>query len=402
VCKTLAELHASVLSFTTSFEAALVPPEELGQALSYAGEVEKAAAAIASLIAARLATGAGTGRGGEREAADKFAKATGASQAKARRQVEAAMRLSRQPEVEEAAKAGELSRDQAELISEVVEANPGSAGRLIALARSGSAAELAEEAARARAEVEDQEARRRRAHAGRHLRYWVSTDGTWHVSGSGAPEQGAAIWAGLGPYITQAFEEARAEGRRERPEAYAFDGLLKLATSGAGGSPGYEVLVRADLASLLRGYVAEGEACEVAGFGPVSPQAVYDLMETADPFLKAIVTKGKAVVGVAHLGRRPNAYQQSALDWLFPTCAVEGCGVRSAFLETDHRVDWKDCHITVFDLLDRLCRRHHRMKTEEGWALVPGRGKRAFVPPGDPRHPKNAGGEVATGPPGQG
>lgn len=30
------------------------------------------------------------------------------------------------------------------------------------------------------------------------------------------------------------------------------------------------------------------------------------------------------------------------------------------------------------------------MKTLEGWGLVIGHGKRAFVAPGDPRHPKNA------------
>ena len=39
---------------------------------------------------------------------------------------------------------------------------------------------------------------------------------------------------------------------------------------------------------------------------------------TEDPFLKTVVTKGKDVVGVAHLGRVPNAYQRSALDWLYP------------------------------------------------------------------------------------
>ncbi len=38
------------------------------------------------------------------------------------------------------------------------------------------------------------------------------------------------------------------------------------------------------------------------------------------------MTKGHDVVNVAHLGRRPNAHQQSALDWLFPVCAAEGCG----------------------------------------------------------------------------
>ena len=82
-------------------------------------------------------------------------------------------------------------------------------------------------------------------------------------------------------------------------------------------------MTRVDLSALLRGYPTDGETCEVAGFGPVSVQAVRDLMESGDPFLKAVVTKGKDVVNVTHLGRRPNAHQKSALDWMFPTCAVE-------------------------------------------------------------------------------
>ena len=83
------------------------------------------------------------------------------------------------------------------------------------------------------------------------------------------------------------------------------------------------------------------------------------------------------------------AAQQTALEWLFPTCAAEGCA-SSAFLENDHRVDWASSHQTVFDLLDRLCSHHHDLKTIDNWALVPGRGKRAFVPPDDPGHSRRA------------
>jgi hypothetical protein len=116
---------------------------------------------------------------------------------------------------------------------------------------------------------------------------------------------------------------------------------------------------------------------------------VRDLIDTGDPFLAAVVTKGERVVGVAHLGRRPTAAQQTALEWLYPTCAAQGCGA-VAFLEFDHRVDWARSHVTVLDLLDRLCSHHHDLKTIDGWALVAGRGKRPFVPSEDPRHPRNA------------
>ncbi len=147
--------------------------------------------------------------------------------------------------------------------------------------------------------------------------------------------------------------------------------------------------MRVDLAALLRGRPLEGEVCEICGFGPVAVSAVRDLLDTSDPFLAAVVTRGEEVASVAHLRRRPNAAQQTALEWLYPSCAVEGCSA-STWLENDHRLDWATSKLTVVDLLDRLCSHHHDRKTLDGWSLVQGRGKRAFVPPEDPRHPRNA------------
>lgn len=151
------------------------------------------------------------------------------------------------------------------------------------------------------------------------------------------------------------------------------------------GSP-IRVMVRVDLDALFRGVALEGELCEIAGYGPVPVSVVEDLVATENPFIVGILTKAQALVGVSHHGRHPNAYQRSALDFFYPTCAAEGCSSRHG-LHYDHRHDYAKTHFTAFDLLDRLCRHHHAKKTRDGWALVEGKGKRAFVPPGDPRHP---------------
>jgi hypothetical protein len=42
----------------------------------------------------------------------------------------------------------------------------------------------------------------------------------------------------------------------------------------------------------------------------------------------------------------------------------------------------------MLELLDRLCRHHHRLTTTKRWALVEGSGKRDFVTQEDPRHPR--------------
>src|SRR5207249_9415664 len=101
--------------------------------------------------------------------------------------------------------------------------------------------------------------------------------------------------------------------------------------------------------------------------------------------LKLVVTRGVDVANLTHLGRGPSAAQRIALRWASPTCSVEGCNaVRT---QVDHRLGWAETHHTRLDELDPLCKPHHDRKTYDGWALVEGTGKRAMVPPGDPRHP---------------
>jgi len=389
VCKTLSELEQALSSFVGSFDVATLPPGDVAPAMFSAGRVEKLAAALGARLAARMA-GLGPAKLAGRQAERELARSAGTSLGDARRAIEAARAMALVPELERAARAGELSRQQAALIGDAAAVNPAAAPGLAERAGHLALGELAGECARAKAAVLDLEARRRAVHAARDLRTYTDAMGAAHLHAHGRPEDVALVMAALRPLAERALAAAREGARRERPEAYAFDALVALAGAGGAGAPRGEVLVRVDHAALLRGYPVGAEVCEVAGFGPTSVQAVVDFIGSGDPFLKAVVTKGKDVVGVAHLGRRPNAHQQSALDWLFPTCAAEGCGTRAQFLQTDHRVGWAQTHVTVLDLLDRLCRFHHGLKTTQGWALVEGKGKRAFVAPRDPRHPRHA------------
>ena len=273
--------------------------------------------------------------------------------------------------------------------------DPGAEAALVERARCSSLAELREHCGRAKASARpDAEARRKAVHAQRFLRAWTDAEGAWNLRLRANPEVGAVVMAAVEAVRDRLFRQARAQGHHEPTEAYAADALVELVTgTGAGAKAGAragaraKIIVRVDLPALLRGQVGPSECCEIAGFGPIAASAVRDLIDTGDPFLAAVVTKGKEVVGVAHLGRRASAHQQSALEWLYPTCAAEGCS-SVAWLENDHRVDWAASHTTVLDLLDRLCSHHHDLKTIDNWALVPGRGKRAFVPPDDPRHPR--------------
>jgi hypothetical protein len=332
-----------------------------------------------------------------------------------------------------------LSAEQTSAIAGAAGDDPAVERALLEAAARSPLAELREQCARAKASSSvDPEARRARIHQRRSLRSFTDNEGEWHLHCRNNPEVGARIMAALDPYQEEIFRQARSEGRREPPDAYAADALAEMArcageaganqagesadgtdpvpdtdagnepAADAGGSaaiaptsgpaprrkrparsPGRpKIIVRVDLGALLRGWPVEGEVCEIAGFGPVAVSALLDMIDSDDPFLAAVVTRGQQVLGVAHMGRRPNASQRTALQWLYPSCANQGCSAR-ARLDFDHRLDWADSHFTVLDLLDRLCGHCHALKTRKNWSLVEGRGKRPLVPPDDPRHPRN-------------
>ena len=396
VCERLAQLREAICRHAAGFDASVLSGEQAALAVREAAAIEKLASTLKVLAAARaVAAGAWTGTG-DRSAAQHLARTTGTSVGQAAEAIDTGRRLEHLPALAAAARAGELSAQQAAAVADAATADPAAEARLVDVAATSSLSELREECARTKAAARpDAEERRRAIHAGRFLRTYTDAEGAWNLRMRDNPEVGAEIMAALLPLRDRLFRAARAEGRREGSEAYAADALAELARSGpadegrAGRRSRAKIIARVDLPALLRGRVTEGEVCELSGFGPVAVSAVRDLIDTADPFLAAVVTRGQQVVGVAHLGRRSSAHQQTALEWLYPTCAVEGCPA-GTWLENDHRIAWAKTHITVLDLLDRLCGHHHHLKSLEGWALVEGHGKRPYVPPEDPRHPRNA------------
>lgn len=409
MCTTLGELRRATAGYAASFDAAVLSVDDARRAVTEAAAIEATSATIKALASARVAKVGDARRRGARSAAHDLSRATGTSVGSARQAIETGERMGHQPALRDAAGAGELSATQASLVSEGAEADPASEQRLVRVAKGGSLGELRQAVSDVKAAAQsDPEARRRQIRDQRRLRAWTDTDGVWHLRGDGNPEDGAEIMAALSPITDELFHAARRAGRREPPEAYALDALVTLAREAASdeaspvnvaaespakperkrrrrGAPA-TILCRVDWDAFLAGAARDGETCELAGYGPVAMSVVHDLLETANPFIAAILTRGKEVVGVAHLGRRPNAYQCSALQWLYPSCAAAGC-VDQMHLENDHREDWAKTHFTAFDLMDRMCRFHHWLKTHEGWALVEGTGKRDFVPPDDPRHP---------------
>ncbi|HEV3351603.1 MAG TPA: DUF222 domain-containing protein [Acidimicrobiales bacterium] len=390
MCEKLTELEKAMGVFAAGFDPALLSAAQAEGVMERASRIEHMGATVKALAAARMCETELWEQGGDRTPAHMLARRTGQTVSEAAQQLEAAKRLKDHPKTDAAARKGRLSPKQAAAITDAAAADPKAEDDLLDLADRASLGELRDEAARRKAAASDLEERQKKIHAERNVRHWTGPDGAWRLAAYGPPEAGARFMARLQPIIDAIFKKARAEDRREPTEAYAFDALMQLgegedAPKGRAGTT--KVLVRVDLESLVRGHATDGEVCEIAGFGPVPVSVVEEILARGDTFLAAVLTTGQRVTGVAHLGRRPTAAQVSGLQWLYPTCAVEGCSAPAR--QWDHREDWSKTHRTPFDGLDGYCCHHHDKKTYDGWALVEGVGKRAFVAPGDPSHPRN-------------
>jgi hypothetical protein len=404
-----------VAAFAASFDAAVLSGADAAAVRADAAAAQHMLGTVVALAAKREADAGRWAEAGAKSPAHHLARTTGTSVGAARGALGAAEQMASLPELEAAARRGELSPAQVAPIAEAAGAEPGAAGRLIDLAARASLGELIDECARTKANAEpDPEARHRAVHASRHVRTRRTADGAAELRYRSTPEEVAEVFSVVQGYADVAFDAARRAGRPEPEEAYLADGLLaavRAARDGAdaGGSDGAEpngvdasgrrrrrrrptpakVIVRIDWDALVRGYPIEGELCEIAGFGPVPVSVVRAIIDSGDGFLAALLTRGTDVASVVHLGRRPTALQATALQWLSPTCIAQGCN-NSRRIQTDHREDWARTKVTLLDWLDPLCQRCHDLKTLRGWGLVAGKGKRAMVPPDDPRHPRHA------------
>ncbi len=412
----LREIRAEVARLAASFDPTLVPPADAEQIVVEASATINMLETIRAYAAARAAEGGGWRRNGSPSPAHDLARKSGTSVTRAREALDTAEKLSGLPALDAAARAGEVSPVQAAPIADAATADPKAEQRLVEKAKRASLGELRDECARTKAAAEpSDESRHRAIHRSRHLRKRRCADGAGELSYRSTVDEVAEIFAIAQGFGNRAFDLARIEGRSEPEEAYLADGLLDACraavqpaaetnpadvyaptTTAAGVAvttgrrvrkpTPTKIVVRIDWDALLRGWPIETEVCEIAGLGHVPVSVVRALMASGDAFLAGVVTKGVDVANVFHLGRKPTAYQGTALDWQSPTCTTEGCN-NTYRLETDHREDWARTKVTLLRWLERHCEHCHDRKTRHGWALVDGHGKRPMVPPDDPQHP---------------
>ena len=126
------------------------------------------------------------------------------------------------------------------------------------------------------------------------------------------------------------------------------------------------VNVTIDLPTLLG--LAENPG-QLAGYGPIPASVAREL--ASDAQWKRFITEPQTG-NLLDFGRESYEPPQHLKDFLIArdrTCRFPGCRRSALLSDLDHAESWESGGSTSPDNLGALCRRHHRLKTHDGWKI---------------------------------
>lgn len=109
---------------------------------------------------------------------------------------------------------------------------------------------------------------------------------------------------------------------------------------------------------------------ELAGYGPIPALVARELSRDAK-WKKFITDPGTG--NLLSFGRESYIPPQALVDFVTARdriCRFPGCSQPARVSDIDHVIPWEEGGETSASNLGLLCRRHHRMKTHDGWKLV--------------------------------
>ena len=151
------------------------------------------------------------------------------------------------------------------------------------------------------------------------------------------------------------------------------DALTAIAAASLSSSPvtphrrPISINVTIDLPTLLG--LAENPG-QLAGYGAIPASIAREL--ASDGKWKRFITDPQTGT-LLDYGRESYEPPQALKDFLIArdrTCRFPGCRRSAALSDLDHAQSWDDGGSTSAENLGALCRRHHRLKTHDGWSVT--------------------------------
>src|SRR4051794_32674566 len=250
-----------------------------------------------TLLARRVEDSGSWHRTDAHSAAEHLANLAGGSCSEARQLLLTSKRVQKLALTAAAIRNGELSPGKAHAIADAASVVPDEEANLLDGAAEKSLSDVREACLRAKAKSKPDD-RHDRIHRERRLTQHKDAEGAWKAYLRGPIDAQAEFKAAHEPILDELFQQARADGKHEPREAYAFDALIEMARRAMGtttttsepGEPGatkkrppakYVGVLRLDLEALLRGWVEGDETCEIRGLGPIPVTRARELLGDA-------------------------------------------------------------------------------------------------------------------------
>jgi uncharacterized protein DUF222/HNH endonuclease len=282
--------------------------------------------------------------------------------------VRVARRLPELPLVHSAFARGELSYSKVRALTRIADAD--SEQELLELARALTAAQL-ERAVRAYRRVTSEEAND--LNDGAYLTTFWDEDGSLAIHGRLAPEDAAVFLRALDAARDSLWERGTQEERgsaepRPRPTRAEVlvalsDAALASARSRSSGER-YQVVVHVDVDAITND---DDEAGCALDDGPaIAPETARRL--ACDASVLAISERHGRTLHVGRKTRTVPPALRRALSTRDRGCRFPGCE-NHRFVDAHHVRHWSRGGETTLDNLLLLCRRHHRLVREGGYAI---------------------------------
>ena len=391
VLEELDQVLARLTALAGATEPDTLTPEEARVVLGKAAAVERAAAGLKLLCTRRALVGAPYEEQGHRSVASWLAEETRTSVPDAVQAITTANRLAELPATTEAVRRGALSALEVRTVAAAASADPSAEADLLGAHDGLSLRGFCDYARRVAAAAHESDPdHSTELVRQRYLRTWTDVEGRFRLSGAFPHDEGMELASAIRSRAVHMADEATLSGRPDEPQAALdADALVSLVmgeerrSTFAGAEGGRrrstDIVLHVSLEALRRGRLEEGEICEIPGVGPVSLRAAQHF--AGGSTLRSVITDGVDVTTVTHHGRCVPAHVETALEARDRTCVVPDCNV-AINLEIDHwQVPFAQGGASELWNLARLCRRHHRLKTFDGYQLLGGPGKWEWLPP---------------------
>ncbi len=192
----------------------------------------------------------------------------------------------------------------------------------------------------------------------------ASPSGTAHLFGMNLPPERVMA---VSDRINRIARRRRTADESRSMDQLRADIFMDLLEGNSSVVAGGVVDLRVDLDTLTGLSEAPGE---LAGYGPVIADIARQVA-TARPRAEwrcTVVDHDGAIVWEGTTRRRPSTALRRGIEREYSTCVFPGCRMPARACDLDHRTPWGEGGVTCECNLAPLCRYHHRVRHEAGWA----------------------------------